>query len=125
MEGENGFVHHMYMANPKKFLRNFIRQHRLKEGLSLERLAERLTNVHEVEITHASLSRIERGLQPYNQRQLEAIAEELKTDPASLLIRDPSDPEGIWSLWDQAKPGERRQIIEHSKIIVRNGRNVG
>jgi len=84
--------------------------------LTLEQLADRL------ETTHASLSRIERGLQPYSQALLEAISEALATDVASLLMRDPSDPEGIWSVWEQAKPGERRQIVEIAKTLIKTAR---
>lgn len=73
-------------------------------------------------ITHASLSRIERGLQPYNQNLLELLAAELKTNPASLLMRDPDDQEGMfWSIWDRAKPAERLLILKLAKTILTNG----
>jgi hypothetical protein len=105
-------------APPK---RNFIRQWRKKkDNMSLEKLAERMEHAHGISITHASLSRIERGIQPYSQPILEAIAAELTGgDVASLLIRDPSDPEGIWSIWDNAKPGERSMIIDLAKTVVK------
>jgi hypothetical protein len=64
---------------------------------------------------------LERGLRGYTQDMLEALAEALTTDPASLLMRDPSDPEAIWSIWDQAKPGERRRIVEVAKALIRTG----
>lgn len=114
----------MYMAKrvtprPKRtvFRRTFIRQWREYRGKTLEQLAEATG------ITHASLSRIERGLQPYSQAILEAIAEALMTDVPSLLMRDPSDPDGMWSIWDQAKPGERQMIVEVAKTIVKTGTN--
>jgi len=69
----------------------------------------------------AQLSRIETGRQPYTQDLLEACAGALRTDPASLLMRDPSDPEAIWSVWDQAKPGERRQIVEVARTLIKTG----
>jgi transcriptional regulator with XRE-family HTH domain len=84
-------------------------------GFSLERLASR------VGITHASLSRIERGLQPYSQPLLEGLAENLQTDPASLLTRNPLDPEGIWSIWDKAKPAERAQIVRLARALLETG----
>jgi transcriptional regulator with XRE-family HTH domain len=97
---------------------HFIREWRQHRKLTLEqvaaRLAERLGS-----FTHASLSRIERGRQPYSQPILEALADALNTDAASLLIRNPNDPEGIWSIWDQAKPGERVQIIEIAKTLLK------
>ncbi len=90
----------------------FIREWRLHRQLTQERLASRLGT------THASVSRIESGKTPYSQPMLEAIAEALGTDPASLIMRNPLDPEGIWSVWDQAKPIERRQIVEIAKAII-------
>jgi transcriptional regulator with XRE-family HTH domain len=93
----------------------FIRQWRKHRGLTLEQLAARL------QMTPSHLSMLERGLRGYTQDMLEALAEALTTDPASLLMRDPSDPEAIWSIWDQAKPGERRRIVEVAKALIRTG----
>ena len=99
----------------------FIRQWRKSRAMTLEVLAERVGE-RIGGMTHASLSRIERGIQPYSQPILEAIAEELTGgDVASLLMRDPSDPNAIWSIWDQAKPGERQMIIDIAKTIVKTG----
>jgi transcriptional regulator with XRE-family HTH domain len=91
----------------------YIRQWREFRNLTLEQLAARIG------ITHASLSRIERGLQPYSQPTLEAIAKALGTHPFTLLERDPSDPVDIWSVWEQAKPNERRMIVDIAKTIVK------
>jgi transcriptional regulator with XRE-family HTH domain len=99
----------------------FIRQWRVAKSMTLAALAERVGEKIGG-MTHASLSRIERGLQPYSQPVLEAIADELTAgDVASLLMRDPSDPNAIWSIWDQAKPGERRMIVDIAKTIVKTG----
>lgn len=116
-------VHPVYMAKKvrsrfkpdPKYKLTFLRQWREYRNLTLERLADR------VGTTHASLSRIERGKQPYGQELLEALADALQTDPASILIRDPSDPEGIWSIWDQAKPAQRRQIVEIAQTLLKTG----
>lgn len=128
MYRENPALHDVYMvksrARPrfKRILRRtFIRQWREYRELTLEALAERVGERLPDGFTHASLSRIERGLQPYSQPILEALAEELATDPASLLMRDPSDGTGMWSIWDQAKQGERRMIVDIAKTIVKTG----
>ena len=103
------------------YRKTYIRAWRQTKGLSLELLAERVGE-RIGSMTHASLSRIERGLQPYSQPILEAIAEELTGgDVASLLIRNPTDPEGIWSIWDQAKPGQKAQIVEVAKTLLKTG----
>ena len=95
--------------------RTFIRQWRNHRGLTQERLASRLG------MSKTQLSRIEISEQPYSQDFLEACAEELQTEPASLLMRDPGDPEAIWSVWDLANPGERRQIVEIAKTLIKTG----
>lgn len=66
-----------------------------------------------------NLSKVERSLLPYNQEMLERLADALGTEPANLLTRSPGDPEGIWSILDQAKPGVRRQIAEVAAALVR------
>jgi transcriptional regulator with XRE-family HTH domain len=83
----------------------FIRQWREFRQLSLERLADRLGT------TKASLSRIERGLQPYSQPILEALAEALLCEPADLLMRNPVDPDGIWSIWDNIPENDRPRAV--------------
>lgn len=114
-------VHPVYMAKVttrfrrRTFRPTFIRHWREHRGLTLEQLADRIGT------THASLSRIERGLQPYTQPMLEGLAEALQTDPASLIMRNPDDPEGIWSVWDQAKATERRMIVDLAKTVVKTG----
>src|SRR5204863_9937591 len=84
--------------------KTFFKEWRDHRGLSQERLAERL------DTSVASVSRIETGKQPYTQDYLEALAAALQTDPASLLMRDPSDPDAIWTIWDNAKQGEGQVI---------------
>lgn len=112
-------VHTTHMRGRRKFRRayrpTFIREWREFRNLTLEQLADR------VGTTHASLSRIERGLQPYTQATLEALAEALMTEPASLLMRNPADPEGIWSIWDHAKPGEKRMIVDIARTVIKTG----
>lgn len=97
----------------KALQRTFIREWRQYRGYTLEQLAEMIGT------THATLSRIERGQRPYNQVLLEILAEALLTDPASLLIRNPQEPTAIWTIWDQAQPGEREQIVDLAKVVVR------
>lgn len=62
-------------------------------------------------MSKGNLSNIENGKTGYNQATLEALAEALQCDPADLLMRNPADPEGIWSLWETAKPAQRKQIL--------------
>ncbi len=99
----------------QQFRRTFIRQWREHRGLTLERLAER------VGMTAGNLSQLERGNQGYTQNTLEALAVALQTDVASLLMRNPKDSEALWSLWDQAEPGERKMLVDIAKTVVKTG----
>jgi len=93
----------------------FIKQWREFRDLTQDQLAERL------ETSKASISRIETGQQAYTQDFLEACAEALRTDPASLLMRNPEDGEAVWSIWDRAKTGERQMIEDIVRSVVKTG----
>jgi transcriptional regulator with XRE-family HTH domain len=91
----------------------FIRQWRKHRGLTLDQLVSRLDELAgNLKLAGASLSRIERGLQPYTQATLEAIADALACDPADLLMRDPTQDQMIWSLWDKLSDAKRRQAVK-------------
>jgi len=100
------------MANKRSRKPTFIRQWRQHRGFSLDQLAER------VPMDKGNLSKVERGLLPYNQELLERIADALMTDAASLLMRDPTDSAAIWSLWDRATLVERRQIEGMANALI-------
>lgn len=100
MEADFSRAHILCMARRKTFLREW----RKFRGKTLEAVSEHL------HISHSQLSRIERGGQPYNQELLESLADLYMCDVVDLLIRDPLEPEAIWTIWERAKPGERRQI---------------
>jgi transcriptional regulator with XRE-family HTH domain len=97
------------MARGRTFLRQW-RKHRAK---TLEQVAAYL------HMSHSQLSRIETGKQPYNQELLEKLADLYMCDVVDLIIRDPLAPESIWTLWDRAKPGERRQIETVAEALLR------
>ncbi len=112
--------------------RHYLRAWRLATGLTLEQVAERVERLSEeranadpstraISMTHATMSRIERGKIPYNQLLLELLAEIYRTDRASLIMRDPADSEGLWSIWEQLKPTERAQAVEVIKALRRTG----
>jgi len=103
------------MQKPKRYRRTFIREWRIFRGLNQDQLAERL------DMTPSYVSMLERGQRGYTQETLEAIAEALRTDAASLLMRNPEDPDAIWSVWEQAKPGQQRQIVEIAKTLIKTG----
>jgi len=87
----------------------------LYRGSNRDDLAERLGT------SKASISRIEAGQQAYTQDFLEACADALRTDPASLLMRNPTDEEAVWSLWDKAKVGDRKMIENIVRSVIKTG----
>ncbi len=103
------------MVKKPRYRPTFIRQWRIHRGLTLEQLADRIDQ------TASHLSMLERAQRAYAQETLEALAEALATDVASLLMRNPAEPDAIWSIWDKAKPGERRMIVEVAKTIAKTG----
>jgi transcriptional regulator with XRE-family HTH domain len=99
---------------PKK-PRHFIREWRKHRGYTQERLAEM------VGVSDGAISQLERGDTSYTQPMLEALAEALMCEPADLIIRNPLDPEGIWSIWDKASTGQKRVAIEIIRGVMRTG----
>jgi len=109
------------MAPKKAFRKTFIRQWRQHRNLTLEQLSARLEEMGLHDLGASHLSMLERGQRGYTQETLEALAHALQTDAASLLMRDPTDPDALWSIWDQALPAERKTIVEVVKAVVRTG----
>jgi transcriptional regulator with XRE-family HTH domain len=102
------------MAPVPQFRRTFIRAWREYRGLTLEELAAKIDK------TASQLSMLERGQRGYSQTTLEAIATALKTTTAALLSRDPEAEEnGLFTLWENADPKERRMIERIAKGVVK------
>jgi transcriptional regulator with XRE-family HTH domain len=100
---------------------HFIREWRQSRNLSLRKLADRLvTDTFDPVISYASLSRIEKGDQPYSQEVLEAIADALGTSPASLLIFDPSRDDGLLTIWDKIPVKDRAKALKVLSGFVEN-----
>jgi transcriptional regulator with XRE-family HTH domain len=104
----------MRMARHKKNLW-YLKQWRKYRGYTQDRLAE-MTG-----LSKPFISQLERGERGYTQDTLELFAEALQCDIADLLVRDPTDPDGIWSIWDQLRPVERSQVVEIAKTLKRTG----
>lgn len=92
--------------------RTFFKQWRKYRRLTLEVAAER------ADMTAGNLSAMERGAQGYTQAGLEALAEAYGCDPGQLLTVDPTQGEGIWSIWEVAKPADRQKITDIARTIV-------
>jgi transcriptional regulator with XRE-family HTH domain len=101
------------VPKPKRTRRpNFLRQWRKHRGLTLATVGA------EIGMDGTNLGRIEKGEVPYSQDLLEILAELYSCEVSDLLIRDPTDATGIWSIWERAKPAEREQIVRIAEALV-------
>jgi len=94
---------------------HYIKEWRKFRGMTQEVLAERIG------IARSYLTKIERGTRRYDQPFLEAAAEVLRCSPADLIVRDPTDPEGIWSIWATLSPRERQQVVGIARTLKATG----
>jgi transcriptional regulator with XRE-family HTH domain len=119
MEHPFPLPHHRRMAH--KSVKNadrrktFIKAWRKHRGKTQSQIADFIG------ISVPQLSRIESGEQEYRQDLLEMLADALQCGPADLLMRDPSQPDGLWTIWDTLKPVQREQVVEIAKTLKRTG----
>lgn len=92
--------------------RHFIKQWRIHRGLTQDQLADRVG----YDRTH--VSKIEKGKRRYDQPFLEAVAEALNCTPADLIMRDPTAPGALWSIWDQIAPVDRPKAEEVATKVL-------
>lgn len=94
----------------------FLKEWRKHRGYTQDRLAE-LTG-----LSKPYISQLEGGKRQYTQELLEVFSAALGCDhPADLITRDPTDPDGIWTVWGQLRPAQRTQVVEIAKTIKRAG----
>jgi transcriptional regulator with XRE-family HTH domain len=96
-------------------LRHFIKEWRVHKRLTQEQFAER------VGISRAYLSKIESGKRRYDQPFLEAAADILSCEPADLIMRNPTDPAGLWSIYDQLTETQRIQLVAIGETLRKTG----
>jgi transcriptional regulator with XRE-family HTH domain len=87
----------------------FLKEWRQYRGLTQARLGERIGK------SKSNISEFENGVTRYNQDLLEALADALACEPADLIMRNPMQPDGIWSIWDripETKREDARRILE-------------
>lgn len=104
------------MARPqqkRQRRRWFLKQWREYRNLTQEQLAERIG------ATQGLISQLENYRVDYTGDLLQRLADALRCDPADLLMRDPTDPEAPWSIWDTIPPTQRPHAIEVLKTFKR------
>ena len=97
---------------------HYIKQWRKHRGLSLRRLAERMeVQPGEELISAMSLSRIERGEQPYSEPVLEALALALDTPRWSLLSVNPETESDVVDLMGVIRKMDAAQRERALRIV--------
>lgn len=77
--------------------RTFLKEWRDHRLLTQEQAADRIG------VDQSTLSRIERGITPYDQDFLERAAFAYQCEPADLLMRNPLNEDAIWSIADNLR----------------------
>lgn len=93
--------------------KTYLREWREYSGLSLAAAAAEAGTIN-----HTTLSRIERGLVPYNQDLLERLSTVYGCEPAELLMQDPTEDANVVRLWERADEGQRKAIAAVAETIV-------
>jgi transcriptional regulator with XRE-family HTH domain len=102
----------MRMARPGS-ARHFFRQWRKFRGYTLEQAAERIG------MSHQNLGKIERGRVPYNETLLGILADIYRTDRGSLIMRDPTRRDPLWTIYDQLAAPERQLLVDRLDEIFK------
>jgi transcriptional regulator with XRE-family HTH domain len=97
--------------------RIYMREWRENRGLTMDQM-EAL-----IGLSKGSLSRIESGKTPYYQDVIEVYADTLGCTPADLISRSPTDPEGVFQVWDEIRDDRKAEAIEVLKVLRGNGRS--
>lgn len=100
------------VAKPRPELgRTFLKEWREHRGLTQEQAAERLA------ISRTLLSKIENAKSPYSQGFLEAAAMAYRCEPADLIMRNPLNPDAVWSITDNLRKASPEKVREAAAIV--------
>lgn len=89
----------------------FLREWRKHRGYTQDRLGEM------VGLSKPHISLLERGGRQYTQELLERFAEALQCSPAGLIMRDPTDGDAVWSIYETLSPPQRKQATALLRVI--------
>jgi transcriptional regulator with XRE-family HTH domain len=84
---------------------HFLRHWREHRGLKQDQVAAAIG------ISKASISRIENQITPYSQHIVEAYARLLDCTVADLVSRPPTDPEGLWAIWERLRADDKLRAV--------------
>jgi transcriptional regulator with XRE-family HTH domain len=105
------------MNRLKRHTRTFIREWRQYRNLTQVQLRERVIMPSSEQMGQGHLSKLETGQLPYSQPILEQIADALSCSPGDLLMRDLTQDNAIWSIWDKLGKAQKRQAVRLLQAI--------
>ena len=97
----------------------FLREWRKHRHLTQDQLASRL------ETSKSWISELETGKRRWNQDVLELLADALNCEPADLIMRDPTAPNAIWSIWERIPPARRELAIKSLEVFAEPEKKTG
>lgn len=98
--------------------KHFLKEWREYLNLTQEAAADRIG------VTQSKLSRIEGYKTPYDQDFLEEAAIAYGVSTASLIMRDPTDKDSIWTIQEQllkATPEQQHEILYIVDYVLKSG----
>lgn len=100
--------------------KNYIREWRTKRNLSLRKLADRLETEPggKLVISHASISRIEQGKQPWSEDILVALSEALQVPIGMLIDMNPEKEGEVVDLVRRLDEQKRAQVLDYIRFIA-------
>ena len=99
--------------------KHYIKEWRLHRKLSLRKLADRMETEPGVPLTsHANIDRIEKGVQPYSQEILEAIAVALDVSVTDLLSINPTKNAEIVDLLNAMPDKTKETAFKMLKSLI-------
>lgn len=108
LQGTEPIWHSQKMAKQRHFIKEW-RKHR---GLTQETLGERIG------VDRTYVSKIEKGRKRYDQPFLEAAAVALACSPADLIMRDPTQPDALWSILERVPASERQHATDAAAAVL-------
>ena len=100
--------------------KHYLKEWRRYRDLTQEQVISRLQALEDslLPTTAASLSRLENGKQPYNERVLEALAFIYDTEPDSLIGRDPFKEGQVIDFVSRLNERQRQQVLAFMQAIT-------
>lgn len=93
--------------------RYFFKEWRTYRGYTQEELAEMIG------VSGPSISQLEKAKQGFSDSTLEALADALHCSPGDLLMRNPTDEDAPWSIWDNIEAIDRPKALAVLRAFVK------